>query len=149
MKVILTADLQNVGSRGDIKDVSAGYARNFLIPRKLALDANEQNLKTLERAKLKEAKLHEAEAAETRTLAEKMEKHSFTLTVKTGESGKLFGSVTNADISKAMTDAGYPTDKHNVLLDEPLKEVGAYTVNVKLAHEVVAKIKVWIVEEKA
>jgi len=149
MKIILTADLQNVGNRGDVKDVADGYARNFLIPRKLALDATEQNMKILERGKLKQAKLQEAEAAEVRALADKMEKHSFTITVKTGEAGKLFGSVTNADISKAMTDAGYQTDKHNVLLDEPIKEVGAYTVNVKLLHEVVAKVKVWIVEEKA
>ena len=148
MKVILTGDVPSVGHRGDIKDVSPGYARNFLIPRKLALEANEQNMKILEREKKKQVKLKEQEVSAARIVADKMEKASFTITVKTGESGKLFGSVTNADVAKALTDAGYATDKHNVLLDEPLKEVGVFHVDVRIHPEVAAKIKLWIVEEK-
>ncbi len=148
MKVILTGDIPSVGRRGDIKDVSPGYARNFLIPRKLALEANDANMKVYEREKQKQAKLREQQSSDAKVLADKMEKHSFTITVKTGEGGKLFGSVTNADVAKALTDAGYETDKHDVLLEEPIKEVGVYTVPVKLLNDVTAKVKVWIVEEK-
>jgi large subunit ribosomal protein L9 len=148
MKVILIGDVPGAGRRGDIIEVSPGHARNFLIPRKLALEANDANMKVYEREKAKIMKQREEEAGQARSLAGNMEKHSFTITVKTGENGKLFGSVTNADIAKVMTDNGYETDKHDVQLDEPIKEVGVYTVNVKLTHDVVAKVKVWIVEEK-
>lgn len=148
MKVIMTGDVPSVGRRGDIKDVSPGYARNFLIPRKLALEATDSNMKAYEKEKAKIMKAREEEAAQARALAGNMEKHSFTITVKTGENGKLFGSVTNADVAKALTDAGFATDKHDVQLAEPIKEVGVYTVDVRLAHEVIAKVKVWIVEEK-
>lgn len=149
MKVILLSDVQNVGQRGDIKDVSAGYGRNFLLPRKLAVEANDQSMKMLEKEKQKIQKQRDAEAAAAREVAEKMEKASFTVTAKAGEGGKLFGSVTNADVAKAMEEKGFAVDKHNVTLaDDHIKEVGVFHADVKLHPDVTAKVKFWVVEEK-
>jgi large subunit ribosomal protein L9 len=148
MKVILRTDITNVGRQGDIKEVSPGYARNYLLPKKMAMEATEQNLKLWEREKVRLEKQREQIIADAKVLAEKIEKASFTITVKVGDSGKLFGSVTTANIAKALADSGFSIDKHDILLPEPIKEVGAYTVDIRLHPEVIAKAKVWIVAEK-
>ena len=148
MKVILLSDVPKIGRRGEIKEMSSGYARNFIIPRKLGVEANDASMKMLENEQKKIAKQREQEVQLAKELAEKMEKASFTVTVKAGEGGKLFGSVTNADIAKALEEKGFPTDKHSVLLTDPIKEVGVFHVDVKLNHDVTAKVKLWIVEEK-
>jgi len=95
--------------RGEIKEISSGYARNFIIPRKLGVEANAASMKTLENEQKKIAKQREQEVQLSKELAEKMEKASFTVTVKAGEGGKLFGSVTNADIAKALEEKGFLT----------------------------------------
>ncbi|MFH1367572.1 MAG: 50S ribosomal protein L9 [Elusimicrobiota bacterium] len=148
MKVILQSDVQNIGRRGDIKDVSAGYARNFLLPQKLALEANDQNMKLLEREKNKIARQLEQEVAAARELAQNMEKASFTVNAKAGEGGKLFGSVTNTDVAKALEEKGFSFDKHNITLPDHIKEVGVFHADVKVHQDVTAKIKIWVVEEK-
>lgn len=148
MKIILCADVQNLGKQGDVKNVAEGFARNYLVPKKLALEATDQNLKVWEKEKQKLEKQKGQLKESAKELAEKIEKHSFTIMVKTGESGRLFGSVTNANVAKALEENGFTVDKHDVLLDEPLKEVGVYTVEVRVHPEVTAKAKIWIVEEK-
>jgi large subunit ribosomal protein L9 len=149
MKVILRADITNVGRQGEIKEVAPGFARNFLVPRKLVMEATDANLKIWEREKVKLAKQREEIIKAAQEIAAKIEKTSFTITVKTGENGKLFGSVTSATLAKLLEDNGFKVDKHDILLAAPIKEVGAYTVDIRLHPEVIAKSKFWIVEEKS
>ncbi len=148
MKVILRSDIVNVGRQGEIKDISDGFARNYLIPKKLVMEADNKNLKIWEKEKIKLEKQRESLIGEKKELAEKIEKISLTITVKVGENGKLFGAVTVSDIAEAFEEKGFKINKHDILLAESLKEVGAYTVNVRLHPEVTAEAKVWVVEEK-
>lgn len=148
MKVILRTDIANVGRQGDIKEVSPGYARNFLLPRKMAMEATDQNLKLWNKEKVKLEKEREKIITDARALAEKVEKVSITVPVKVGEAGKLFGSVTNATIVKVLAENGFEIEKQEVLLREPIKELGAFVVEVRLHPEVIARVKVWVIEEK-
>jgi large subunit ribosomal protein L9 len=148
MKVILCTDITNVGRQGEIKEVTAGYARNFLVPKNLVMEATPSNLKVWEKRKEKLSKEREKVIQSAKELAEQIEKVSLTITVKVGDNGKLFGSVTTAHIAKALEDSGYPVEKHNILLAEPLKEAGVFTVQIRLHPEVMANAKVYIVEEK-
>jgi len=148
MKVILRSDIVNVGRQGEIKDVSDGFARNYLIPKALVMEANEKNLKTWEREKVKLEKQREQVIKEARDLAEKIEKISLTFSMKVGENGKLFGAVTVSDIADAFKEKGFDIGKHDILLVEPIKEIGAFTVNVRLHPEVTAEAKLWVVEEE-
>lgn len=148
MKVILRQDIRGLGCQGDVKNVADGHARNFLIPKSMAWEANAANMKLLERekAKFEKRKVEIVQAAKDE--AAEIEKLSITIEVKTGEGGKLFGSVTNADIALALEEKGHKVDKHNIILENPLKEAGVFMVNVKLHSDVSAKAKVWIVKEK-
>jgi len=148
MKVILRADITNIGRQGDVKEVSPGYARNYLLPRQLVMEATPQNMKLWEREKVKLEKQREQVIQSARELADKIEKLSVTIPVKVGEGGKLFGSVTSTIIAEALEKLGTKVNKHDVLLPEPLKEVGVFTVDIRLHPEVIAKAKVWLVEEK-
>jgi len=148
MKVILCTDITNVGRQGEIKEITPGYARNFLIPKKLVMEATDANLKLWEKQKEKLAKERDKIIETAKELALKIEKASLTITVKVGDSGKLFGSVTNSNIAKALEDNGFTIEKHNILLREPLKEAGVFNVEIRLHPEVIATAKVWIVAEK-
>jgi large subunit ribosomal protein L9 len=148
MKVILRSDITNVGRQGDVKVVADGYARNYLLPRRLAMEASPANLKLWEKEKVKLEKQRDQIISDARAVADKIEKTSFTITVKVGENNRLFGSVTNAALARILADNGFTVDKHNILLPEPIKEVGAYTVDIRLHPEVIAKAKIWIVAEK-
>ncbi|MBN1621069.1 MAG: 50S ribosomal protein L9 [Endomicrobiales bacterium] len=148
MKVILRTDIDKLGKQGDVKNVSEGYARNYLLPKDLVFVANPQNLKIWEREKQKLEKQKQKELQKARELAEKIEKLSITIPVTIGESGKLFGSVTSTDIANVLKDSGFSINKHSIELKEPIKDVGVFVVDVKVHPEVVAKPKVWIVEEK-
>jgi large subunit ribosomal protein L9 len=148
MKVILRADITNVGRQGDIKEVSAGFARNFLVPKKLAMQATPQNLKIWEREKVRLEKIREEIIAAAKVLAEKIEATPLSIKVKVGDNGKIFGSVTSANISDLFKAAGLEVSKKDVLLAQPLKETGTHNINVRLHPEVVAKAVVEIIEEK-
>lgn len=149
MKVILRSDITNVGRQGDVCDVAPGFARNYLIPRSLAMEATPQNLKLWEREKVKLEKVRDTIIDAAKALAEKLEKLTLTITVKVGDAGKLFGSVSNAMISNIIKENGIEIEKHSVLLSEPIKELGVYPVDVRLHPEVIAKIKISIVEQKS
>jgi large subunit ribosomal protein L9 len=148
MKVILRQDIQGLGHQGDVKEVSRGHARNYLIPRNMVWEADSANMKLLEKEKEKFEKRKLATVQAAKDLAAEIEKLSTTIEVKTGEGGKLFGSVTNADIAAALDAKGFKIDKHNISLENPIKEVGIFSVSIKLHPDVFAKAKVWIVEEK-
>ena len=148
MKVILCTDITNVGKQGEIKDVTAGYARNYLVPRKLVMEATASNLKIWDKRKEKLSKEREKVIDAAKALAAQIEKISLTITVKVGDNGKLFGSVTTAHIAKALEDSGFPVEKHHILLPEPIREAGVSTVGIRLHPEVVANAKVYVVAEK-
>lgn len=147
MKVILCQDIENLGKYGEIIEVKEGYARNYLLPKKFAFPATAQNLKKVEQKKLLEQKLKEKAKNDASQLLEELNKKSITVKVKVGESKKMFGVVTAQDISDELEKQGITIDKKDILLEEPIRELGVYNVDVKLHPEVVGKIKVWVVEE--
>ena len=147
MKVILKADVERLGKVGEVVTVAPGYARNYLMPRRMALEATERNLAGIEIEKKRYAKLQAKAAAEARVLAERLAGLSLTIRQSAGESDRLFGTVTTMDIAAALEKEGIAIDKRQITVDEPIKTLGIYTVPVKLAHEVTAALKVWVVRE--
>ncbi|MFC1546783.1 50S ribosomal protein L9 [bacterium] len=147
MKIILLQDVARIGKSGEIKKVSQGYAMNFLIPKKMALSANDKNMRVYEHKRFLEKKKQEKLVHEAELRAKELEKLSCTISVKVGEDDKMFGSVTNADVAKFIKDSGFEIDKKDIKLDEPIKELGVYTIEVKLHQQVTGKVKLWIVKE--
>jgi len=146
MKVIFLQDVKAQGKKGQIKEVSEGYALNFLIPRGLAKPASEGNLKTLENQKQAEARRKEQEKEDAKTLAKTLEELTVVLTSKSGEGGRLFGSITNKQIAEQLEKMKVKIDKRKIALDEPIRSLGVTQVPVKLHPEVTATLKVQVVE---
>lgn len=147
MKVILRKDFESLGNIGDVVDVKEGYARNFLIPRKIAYKALGGNLKALEDEKKSLARQSEKEFQSAEKESAELEKVSVTIPVQVGEEDKIFGSVTTQMIADALVEKGFELDKRKIEIDEPIKTLGIYNVNVKLHPKVTASIKVWVVRE--
>jgi large subunit ribosomal protein L9 len=147
MQIILQEDVEKLGSRGEVVEVAAGYARNFLLPQKLGLEASAANLKRIEkiRATLSKRTATEKDAAEKQ--AELLNAVTLTLTRKAGETDQLFGSVTAADLSAELAKQGFEVDKRHIHLAEPIKAIGDYQVPVKLVHGVTAEFKVTVQKE--
>lgn len=148
MKIILQEDIPNLGKAGEIKDVTDGYARNYLFPRNLALLANKKNLRLWEGKKKNQEKEELRKLKQAEGMAQTLEKMSCTISVKSGKEEKIFGAVTNADIAEALGKEGINIDKKDILLAEPIRHIGAYIVEVNLHPQVKAKLKVWVVSEK-
>jgi len=147
MKVILVEDVKSLGKSGDQVNVAEGYARNFLIPKKLALGASPANQRVYENEAKARAKKHEKEKADAAALAEKLGALSLTIARMAGEDDKLFGSVTNGDIAEALAKEGFKVDKRDIELADHLKALGIFEVPVKLHPEVTATVKVWVVKQ--
>ena len=147
MKVILLEEARGSGKAGDVVNVSDGYARNMLIPRGLAVEATPQNIKQLEKKKEAMAKKFAEDKAAALEMKKKLEETTVEVKAKAGKSGKVFGSVTSADIADALQAMGFDVDKKKIQLDSPIKTLGQETVNVKLFTEVAAKIKVNVISE--
>jgi large subunit ribosomal protein L9 len=147
MKVFLKEDVKNLGRIGEVVTVSDGYARNFLLPKKMAVEANTKNIKEFEHHKRVLQERAAKISADLKTQAEKLSAVSLTIKAKAGEEEKLFGSVTNMDIAEALKEAGYDVDKKRIVLDEPIKRLGEYTVEVKIDAEISARVKVNVVAE--
>ena len=147
MKIILRQNFEKLGKIGEIVDVKDGYARNYLIPRKIAFLASEGNLRALEEEKKQHVSQQTKALQHAKKMAAEFEKVSITLKVKVGEDEKLFGSVTSQMIADALVEKGITVDKRIVELEEPIKALGIYTINVKLHQEVMGKVKVWVVRE--
>ena len=145
MKVILTQDVRGQGKRGQMIEVSDGYARNFLLPRKLAQEATADNVNTMKNKATQERQAKErAEALEIRN---RMKDMTVVVTAKGGGAGRLFGSVTNTEVADALAkQADIKLDKRKIVLDEPIKAVGVYTVKCKLGYEINADLKVEVKE---
>jgi large subunit ribosomal protein L9 len=147
MKVFLKEDVKSLGKIGEVVTVSDGYARNFLLPKKLAVEANTKNIKEFEHHKRVLQERAARIRADFKTLAEKLSALSLTIKAKAGEEEKLFGSVTNMDIAEALKEAGQDIDKKKIVLGEPIKRLGEYTVEVKIDAEISAQVKVNVVAE--
>ena len=142
MKVILRSTVDNLGRAGDVKDVKTGYARNYLLPRKLAEMATESSLKYWEKGKEKRAALVAADVKAAKELAEKLAGVNLSFSVPASEEGKLFGSIGKADLLKSLKAAGYEVPKNSINLETAIKAVGEHEVSLKLAPEITAKVKV-------
>jgi large subunit ribosomal protein L9 len=147
MEVILKEDVLHLGNRGDLVKVADGYARNFLLPRKLALQATLANKAVVEQMKSAAARRFATEKALAEELAAKLEPVVLDFTRKSGEAGHLFGSVTSADIAAALEVLGFEVDRRKIQLDEPLKSLGDFTVPIRLYREVTAHVKVNVLAE--
>ena len=147
MKVILKDDVKSLGHMGEVVNVSDGYARNFLIPKKLAVEAITANIKEFEHHKKiigdKAAKIKDA----SKSIADKLAALTVTIKAKAGEEDKLFGSVTSMDIAQALAAEGFDIDKKKIQIDEPIKRVGEYAVQVRLHADVAATVNVHVVPE--
>jgi large subunit ribosomal protein L9 len=148
MEVILREHVEHLGARGDVVKVTPGYARNFLLPRKLALAVTENNKRQIDREK----KLAEARDMEEKSAAEAVAARIGALDIeiarRVGENDALYGSVTSADIAQALKDKGFEIDKRKVQLPDPLKSLGESTIAVKIHREVIAQVKVRVVSDR-
>lgn len=148
MNIILTKDVENLGSAGDVVKVKDGYARNYLIPQGFGITANEKNVKEMEfNRKMIQNKI-DSEYNGANTLAEKLSAVDISISKKVGEEGKLFGSVTNREIADAVNEKGFSIDSRDIIIDSPIKKSGVYEIEVKLFREVKGQIKLWVVAQE-
>ena len=147
MKVILRQNFEPLGQIGDVVEVKDGYARNYLLPHKIAYTALKGNIRALEEEKQNVAKKSQQELNAADKLAAELEKVSITIPVQVGEEDKIFGSVTTQMIVDALKEKGYDVDKRKVEIEETIKTLGIYSVNIKLHTNVSTTIKVWVVRE--
>ncbi len=147
MQVILRDDVPNLGRPGDVVKVRPGYARNFLLPRNLAVEANPKNLRAFEHEKRLALMRREAKRADALKLKDRIEQLSIEISARAGEAGKLFGSVTNIDIERALGAQGVSIERRRIQLAEPIKELGDFVVSVRIDSEVEASLKVKVAAE--
>lgn len=147
MRVILKENVENLGKIGEVVKVSDGYARNYLLPNKLVMIADEGNVKAMEHHKKALDKKKKRENGKAVEFAQKLEAFSCTIARKVGENEKLFGSVTSGDIAEALKKGGFEVDKRTINLQEPIKQLGVTQVPVRLSADVYAQIKVWVIQE--
>ena len=147
MEIILQEEVANLGQIGDIVKVRDGYARNYLLPRGLAVQANRRNVRALEHHKRLVAAKKERVQRQAQTLLDQLSALSLTIPVKAGEEGRLFGSVTNIDLEAALKEQGLTLDRRKILLDEPIKQLGSYEIPVNLGGALRANIKLEVTAE--
>ena len=147
MEIILREDFETLGKAGEVVSVKDGYARNFLIPKGIAYLANESNKKRYENDVKQQAWRLNRDKKLAEELAVKLENVSCTISVQVGEEDKMFGSVTSQNIAESLATQGFEVDKRKILLEDPIKSLGIYSVPIKLHAEVEATVKVWVVKE--
>ena len=148
MKVILQETLEGIGHLGDLIDVSDGFARNFLLPRRKALEASSRNLKAFEHAKRVTAEKARKEKLEIEARAKQISAVSLTITAQVGKDDKMFGSVTVKDIAEGLAEQGFTVDRRKIQLGQPIKELGTFTVPIKLPRDVTASVAVYVVKKQ-
>ena len=146
MKIILLSDVENLGESGDVITVKPGYARNKLIPQGLALRASNRNIAVAnENKRVATAKL-ERENQALNVLAKKLSKVEITIEVKVGDEEKMFGSITNKDIHKELIDKGFEIEKNQISIEEPIKALGIYHINVKISKDITSDVKLYVIK---
>jgi large subunit ribosomal protein L9 len=148
MRVILKDDLEELGTAGDVVEVADGYGRNYLLPRNLAVPATRGNLRSIDEIKKQKQFRDNKRKREAEKFKDKLEKLSLTAEVQTGEEDRVFGSVTAPTIASLLEAQGFNIDRRKIALDEPIKALGVYTIQVKLASDVIAGIKLWVVKKE-
>lgn len=149
MKVILLQDVKTLGKKGDLVDVSDGYARNMLLKKKLGIEATSKAINDLKLQKAHQDKVEARQLQEARDLAEEIAAKSINMTMKVGKNGKAFGTISTKEMAAAVKDQlGYDLDKKKFSVDEPIKALGTYTARIKLHQKVTAELKVNVTEEK-
>lgn len=148
MKVILRDDVEKLGTAGNVVTVADGYARNFLFPRNLAVPATKGSVKAIDEIRKQKQFRENKNRREAEKLKDKLEKLSLTAEVQTGEEDKVFGSVTAANIATLLEKQGFEIDRRKIMLEEPLKALGVYTIEIKLATDVTASVKLWVVKRE-
>jgi large subunit ribosomal protein L9 len=149
MKVILKQDVEKLGRRGDVVNVAPGFGRNYLLPRKMAIAVTPTNIKMIEIERQALKKKLEIERKSFQSLTQKLNQVSLTFTRRAGEKDVIFGSVSSGDVKEALDGLGYDIDKKKILLDEPIKRLGNFSVPIKISHDDRAEIKVVVAREEA
>ena len=147
MEVILSQDVQKLGKVGDVVKVKEGFARTLLLPRKLAYAATPSNLKRIENEKKKRLAAYNVEKQKAESLAEQLGKVSCTVSVEVNDLDKLYGSISEADIVKALDVEGFKIDKKDIILDQPIDQLGIFEICIKLHTEITAKIRLWVTKK--
>lgn len=147
MEVILSKDVPNLGRMGEIVKVKDGFARNLLFPKKLAFAATESNKKRIELIEKKKNEIYKAEKLKAEGLAEKLSAISCTVNVEVNDLEKLYGSVVEADIVKAIEVEGFNVNKEDIVLEKPIEELGIFEVGIKLHQDVTAKVRLWVTKK--
>ena len=147
MEIVLLEDVKALGKKGQVVKVNDGYARNFILPKKLGVEATSKNLNDLKLQKANDANIAAEQLAAAKALGEKIEASSVTLAIKAGEGGRAFGSVSSKEIAKAASEQlGIELDKKKIVLNDPIRSIGSFEVPVKLHREVTAKLAVKVTE---
>lgn len=147
MQVILLEDVKALGKKGQIVNVNDGYARNFILPKKLGVEANGKNMNDLKLQKANEEKVKKEQLEQAQAFAKQVEAAVVNVTIKSGEGGKTFGSVSTKEIAAAAEKAGLKLDKKKMMLDEPIRSLGTHIIQVKLHKDVTAKLTVKVSEQ--
>ena len=147
MDIILTENVLNLGKVGDIKKVKNGYARNYLIPRSLAIAATKPNINRIEKEKSKKLALYEEQKKESQAKADELSKVSITIAVEVNDQEKLYGAVTETEVLKALEAEGQKIDKKSLVIEKSIEDLGIFEVGVKLHPEVIAKIRLWVTKK--
>jgi large subunit ribosomal protein L9 len=148
MKVVFLKDVKGQGKKGDVKDISDGYVRNYLLPKGLVSVATDGSLKVLDQQQKSEAKRKEQEKQEAQALAAKLKEMTVTIKAKSGEGGRLFGAITSKQIAEELEKAKLKIDKRKILLDDAIRTMGVTAVSIKLHPDVTATLNVHVVEDK-
>jgi len=146
MKIILLSDIENLGESGDVITVKPGYARNKLIPQGLALRASNRNIAVANENKRVATSKLERENQALNVLAKKLSKVEITIEVKVGDEEKMFGSITNKDIHKELIDKGFEIEKNQISIEEPIKVLGIYHINVKISKDITSDVKLYVIK---
>ena len=147
MQVLLREDMENLGKRGEVVRVAPGYARNYLLPKGLAMRVTAGNMKVIQQERRAIQVRHDREKQAAEELARRVAQVSCTIVKKVGEQDTLYGAVTTQDIGQVLEKEGIDVDRRRILLEEPIKSLGVYTVPIKVHPEVTAELKVWVVRE--
>lgn len=148
MKVILKDDIEKLGTAGDVVDVKPGFGRNYLIPRNLAVPATQAYMRGVELIRKQKDLRDQKKLKMANAEKSSLEAISITASVQVGEEDRVFGSVTAQNIAELLAAAGHPVDRRKIQLEEPIKELGLFTVPIKMAHDVIAEVKLWVVKKE-
>ncbi len=148
MKVILLQDIENIGKKGEVKNMANGYARNFLFPKNLAKIASKEAIEELEKQKELETKKAEEELKDVQEIVSKIDGLEIEMPVKVDEEGKLYGSINEVEIGKILTDKRFNIKKKQIKIPQPIKEIGEHQITILFDHNLEAEIKIIVIEEK-